>query len=538
MLGPDLIPGATVVLDRRAGPDTLSQKTGFPEAPKGGPAVPVGTPPSPPPAPKPQATVVINTTASQGIPPLVPEVPKKPQATVVFDASAMKNPEPGLSRSPGPVAPTIAAESPHRSASASKQGDRGVEAGKGVGKETMALLINDALVKERQRQGQAEAGAPAAQAQEALRTVNKMRVMLIGVISVLAIVLLALFIQNMQLKKRVTDQDSKIVQTDKNTVDIMAQMDKSQEEIEKARKESEEMATRKLQESEKRFQDILEKKDREYRAQMDELKQKAQALDAINTKIAQDRKETVAVSKQVTAGTDAAVVLVYCQYTLSNQENYDSHGTGFIVSPDGKVVTSKQVVEPWKFDPDIAAFIKVADLKLVKRDIYVWRLDSKVRQGADAINLQAAAGTAAGTLTLLKVAPDDLENQTYTREDTKEKIAIKVHRADSDSNLALLQIKGGSFPNLKVNASAGGSEVAPGAAVLVSGYPLGVEQGVAKPELLRASLAQFGNMIKIDKPITRGFKGAPLLLPDGSVIGVVVSESYCIPIRTVMKLFG
>jgi hypothetical protein len=27
-------------------------------------------------------------------------------------------------------------------------------------------------------------------------------------------------------------------------------------------------------------------------------------------------------------------------------------------------------------------------------------------------------------------------------------------------------------------------------------------------------------------------------LPDGSVIGVVVSESYCIPIRTVMKLFG
>jgi DNA-binding protein H-NS len=455
---------------------------------------------------------------------------------VVFDAGKMGQPGTAAPKPSGPSAPTIAAETPRKPAASPKDGSRGAEGGKGVGKETMALLINDALRKEREKQG--DSGASGAQAQEAIRSVNKMRVMLISVISVLGIVLLALFIQNMQLKKRVTDQDSKISKSDQVSVDMLQQMSKSQEEIEKARKESEEMATRKLQESEKRFQDILEKKDREYRAQMDELKQKAQALDSINTKIAQDRKETVAVSKQVAASTDAAIVLVYCQYTLSNQENYDSHGTGFIVSPDGKVITSKQIVEPWKFDPDIAAFIKVANLKLVKRDIYVWRMDSKIRQGPDAMNLQAAANTASGTLSLLKVAADDMENQTYTREDTGEKIGIKVHRTDSEGNLALLQIKGSSFPSLKVNASAGGAEVAPGASVLVSGYPLGVEQDVAKPELLRAALVQFGNAIKIDKPITRGFKGSPLLLPEGSAIGVVVSESYCVPIRTVMKLFG
>ena len=106
---------------------------------------------------------------------------------------------------------------------------------------------------------------------------------------------------------------------------------------------------------------------KEYRKQLQELKEKAAGLEALNTKISRDRQETVAVNKQVAASSEAAVVLIYCQYILSNEMSYDSHGTGFLVSADGKVATdsptSLRVVGRTNFrapGPDVPATIRIA----------------------------------------------------------------------------------------------------------------------------------------------------------------------------------
>ena len=55
-------------------------------------------------------------------------------------------------------------------------------------------------------------------------------------------------------------------------------------------------------------------------------------------------------------------------------EQFSQSGTGFLVSADGKLLTSKRVVAPWKYDPDVEFLIEhqhmVLDPNSVK--IYAW----------------------------------------------------------------------------------------------------------------------------------------------------------------------
>jgi S1-C subfamily serine protease len=130
-----------------------------------------------------------------------------------------------------------------------------------------------------------------------------------------------------------------------------------------------------------------------------------------------------------------------------------------------------------------------------------------------------------------------MEDQTYTREDNGEKIPIRIHKRNSDNNLALLQVKDASLPSIRPNTSASGPETAAGATVMLYGYPLGTEMPVAKPEMSRTALVQSDDTMRIDKQISPGEIGGPLLIQNGSAIGVVLSAQYVVPMRTAVKIF-
>jgi S1-C subfamily serine protease len=60
---------------------------------------------------------------------------------------------------------------------------------------------------------------------------------------------------------------------------------------------------------------------------------------------------------------------------------------------------------------------------------------------------------------------------------------------------------------------------------------------VAKPEMSRTALVQSDDTMRIDKQISPGEIGGPLLIQNGSAIGVVLSAQYVVPMRTAVKIF-
>ena len=65
-----------------------------------------------------------------------------------------------------------------------------------------------------------------------------------------------------------------------------------------------------------------------------------------------------------------ALYLLFTGFTVRDpkskaSEQFSQSGTGFLVSADGKLLTAKRVVAPWKFDPQVDFLIEQQHLELV-----------------------------------------------------------------------------------------------------------------------------------------------------------------------------
>ncbi len=202
-------------------------------------------------------------------------------------------------------------------------------------------------------------------------------------------------------------------------------------------------------------------------------------------------------------------------------------GTGFLVSRDGAMLTSRHVVEPWKGDEGVGAILGLG----VRPRVVVLR--AFFPGLADPI-----------PVTVLKVSEA------------------------ADVTLVKADVGGRSFPVLPVDRT--GREAVPGRAVLVMGYPGGVDLLLARvePAVLRPLMAEdpvdlpslldrlgrqklirpyatWGHLadvrpheIAYDAPTTLGGSGGPILSLSGRVIGVNYAvarsfegASFGVPIR-------
>jgi S1-C subfamily serine protease len=300
---------------------------------------------------------------------------------------------------------------------------------------------------------------------------------------------------------------------------------------------AQQMAEDKQKQLQEELQKVLAQKDEEakqkeaaIRVEINEEKKKVAELQALGEKIKTSSKSTQAANQQLAAVGEGSAVLIFCRYSFGEITN-DAVGTGFFVSSDGRGVTAKQVIEPWKFDPATAYYMKVNGINAnqVKKEIYLWKKDSKVSQAGQP-NFNSALSTSAGSLSLLKVAGDDMENQSFQPEDGSTKTTVRVHRTAGENNVALLQIKG-SGPAVRL-VSANPEK---GAAVASFGYPIGVDQPVAKPEIFRAALTAASNHLRLDKATAPGFLGAPLFNANGGVIGMIINQDYVVPVSAITK---
>ncbi|HLY60029.1 MAG TPA: trypsin-like peptidase domain-containing protein [Terriglobia bacterium] len=237
---------------------------------------------------------------------------------------------------------------------------------------------------------------------------------------------------------------------------------------------------------------------------------------------------------------NSSLYLIYCEYSLRNpqtnaEEKFVQSGTGFVVSADGKLLTAKRVIQPWKFDPQVAFLIKHFHLELNDKSYKVsaWPAGAPVLTLDGKLNFQLARSTDQQNLKVLLTAPDQMKEQEYKDPDTgaAEKLSLGV---EGEEDLATLQLTGGSFvPLTFVDA---GTQPSPDAQTALLSFPYGLSQPLAAPKLTFVKATGSGSVLTLDQPLNTGDSGAPILTPEGKVLAIAGSANQCISVAALPKL--
>lgn len=232
--------------------------------------------------------------------------------------------------------------------------------------------------------------------------------------------------------------------------------------------------------------------------------------------------------------------LVYCQYSLRSAqtkatEKFVQSGTGFVISADGKLVTAKRVIQPWKFDPHVAFLIKQFHLELDEASYKVsaWPAGAQVLSSDGQFNFQSALTTEHHTLKVLKTAPDETKTQDYLDPETGHNATIELDAPGTD-DAAVLQLSGSGFSPLAIADPAAGAGGDLNSALL--SFPYGLSQPLAIPKLSFVTTTTSGSLIVLDQTVNTGESGSPLVTMDGKVLGFAGSGKDCIPISAIRSL--
>lgn len=235
-----------------------------------------------------------------------------------------------------------------------------------------------------------------------------------------------------------------------------------------------------------------------------------------------------------------ALYLLYTEYVVRDpkskaSENFSQSGTGFLASPDGKLLTTKRVVAPWKFDPQVAFLIEHQHLEMDKDSVktYAWPAGAQVLAADGQPDFQSALSTEKQTLKVLLTPPDQMVQQDYQDPDSAERATLHLH-APGEADLALLQLSGTGFHPLSFEDSAASLAAHP--KLVLCSYPFGVSQPRTEPRLLSVKAELQGAAVVMEHQVDPGESGAPLLNGDGKVVALAASANQCIPIQIARKL--
>jgi hypothetical protein len=247
------------------------------------------------------------------------------------------------------------------------------------------------------------------------------------------------------------------------------------------------------------------------------------------------------LERTVGAKVKPALYLLYTEYMVRDPksktaEKFSESGTGFLVSADGKLLTTKRVVAPWKFDPQVDFLLEHLQLELDKESVktYAWPAGAQVLGAGSQPDFGAALSTEKQTLKVLAVPPDQMVAQDYTDPDSQEKATLHLH-AEGESDVAVLQLSGTGFKPLSLADAAANSGAS--AKLTLCSYPFGISQPQTAPRLLSVNAeAQSTTFKMVDHQVDPGESGAPLLNADGAVVALAASTDQCLSSQIARKL--
>jgi len=256
--------------------------------------------------------------------------------------------------------------------------------------------------------------------------------------------------------------------------------------------------------------------------------------------LAKDHLAILTEDRTLAATAQPALYLLYCEYALIDPktqaaEKFSQSGTGFLVSAEGKLLTAKRVVQPWKSDPQIASLMSRYGLEVDPKSyrLYAWPVAGRVHAPDGSFDFQAAASDEKATLKLLRTAPDRMRKQDYRDPDTGEHASVDLD-AGGENDIALLQLNAANLKPLVFADPA--AKITEGDQGILFGFPFGLDQAYAEPREVRVAVTPGDSTVTVDHSLNPGEAGAPLLTPDGKVVAIAVGANQCIPIQAARKL--
>ena len=235
-----------------------------------------------------------------------------------------------------------------------------------------------------------------------------------------------------------------------------------------------------------------------------------------------------------------SVYLIYCEYALRNpktgtSEKFTQAGTGFVVSADGKLLTAKRVIQPWKFDPQIAFLMNRYHLELETKSykLAAWPAGARVLAANGQPDFQTAPSDGPQSLQVVKTAPDRFEKTNYRDPESGESATLDLD-TPAENDVALLQLRGDKFQPLALADSA--NSITPNFQATLIAYPYGLSQSEAAPKLIAVKATRQGAVIKLDQGLIPGESGAPLVNAEGKVLGLAGGSNLCVPIENLRGL--
>ena len=235
----------------------------------------------------------------------------------------------------------------------------------------------------------------------------------------------------------------------------------------------------------------------------------------------------------------SALYLLYTEYRVRDpksnvSEQFAQCGTGFLVSESGKLLTTKRVIAPWKFDPQIDFLLEQQHLELDQSSVktYAWPAGVQVMSADGQPDFRSALSTDKQTLKILQITPDAMVPQEYQDPDSGEKATLHLH-TEGMSDVALLQLSGTGFKPLAIADS--GASLAADAKLVLCSYPIGLSQPPIGPRLLSVRAKPEGSVLTMDHKADPGESGAPLLNADGKVVGMATAANQCIPVEAARR---
>jgi hypothetical protein len=231
-----------------------------------------------------------------------------------------------------------------------------------------------------------------------------------------------------------------------------------------------------------------------------------------------------------------ALVLSRATYELKDSKGktfqFESTAMGFRVA--GKqVVLPKSLLQPWKFDPYVAASMKEdGSLKVSKYDLWLWPVNASLRDESGQLSSLHAWRLSAKQIRLLTPTKDDTEHLLLPIEDGKT-VKISVHRRQGPAALGLVEIIDPAVPAMNP-VLADPDRSTPPSTLALFRFPEGTDAREARPDLLIVSSQQPAKGGKLDTLIDSTGWGSPLISQQG-IVGIITTEDSVVSIADADK---
>lgn len=249
--------------------------------------------------------------------------------------------------------------------------------------------------------------------------------------------------------------------------------------------------------------------------------------------------------KRILQNASKAVVFIHTQYrveiTRSNEiSEYNSFGTGFLISEDGLGLTAQHVLFPWRYEREFLMLKELGLVKYVPDSVRwsVWRTGSPVMdesQEKKEISAKTGYRSDQDEKGLRFLYSPEINVSEELASTPAGMVMVPVPVPDG-SDVAVFQVMDfdSKFERLKLAES----KTEPLDDVLAVGYPFSrLREGVAIPQAVRGFVRVVGpEVMELDTPLHPGLSGGPIVNREGQVAGMAMavfqSDVYGLAVHT------